>query len=207
MDLASMKDLSGGHQLTGRHNHGRQVEWGRTHTLVFLTNHLPHVNSQSLAEWDRIKVLTFPVSFVNDPDPKNLAQRKKDTTLARRLTDELPGILNWLIAGCLEWRRNGLQTPESVKRDTLTYKGDEDTLGHFEREYCITRGDEDWYSEINCNRTKLHNAYKNWALDEGFKRPLGKSNFFKKMEERGYSQKTVKGERKFAGIGLQKNRF
>ncbi|MEZ4614080.1 MAG: hypothetical protein R2867_01000 [Caldilineaceae bacterium] len=82
MDLASMKDLSGGHQLTGRHNHGRQVEWGRTHTLVFLTNHLPHVNSQSLAEWDRIKVLTFPVSFVNDPDPKNLAQRKKDTTLA-----------------------------------------------------------------------------------------------------------------------------
>ena len=128
LSTANMKQLSGGHSITGRHNFQGQVQWRRTHTLFFLTNFLPHVPSQELAEWDRIRVLTFPLSFIDDPDPNEPYQRKKDKTLDKRIgAIELSGILNWLIAGALAWRKDGLAIPSSVLSDTAAYKAEEDT--------------------------------------------------------------------------------
>ena len=195
LDLASMKDLSGGHILTGRHNHGKQVEWKRTHTLILLTNHRPHIQSQALAEWDRVRLLEFPLSFVNNPDPEKPNQRLKDKTLGERIDrDELPGILNWLIAGCLAWRCTGLSEPESVKRATAQYKQDEDTLGHFIKETCIVQGG------AKCKPIDLYKAYVEW-IDRGGK-PMGKKTFYTKIEERGFKRFLSMGFEYFEGIGI-----
>lgn len=196
LDLASMKDLSGGHLLTGRHNHGRQVEWKRTHTLILLTNHRPHVNSQSLAEWDRVKLLEFPLSFVNEPDPERPNQRRKDKTLGERIDrDELPGIFNWLLEGCLAWRIGGLDEPESVKRATAAYQQDEDTLGHFIKEVCVLGED------VRCKPVELYRQYVFWT-DVGSK-PMGKKTFYAKIEERSYRRGWVAGYEWFSGIGIK----
>lgn len=189
---ANMKQLSGGHSITGRHNHTGQVEWRRTHTLFFLTNYLPHVPSQELAEWDRIRVLTFPLSFVDNPDPVQPWQRKKDATLDKQIdTNELPGILNWLIAGALAWRSDGLAIPSSVMADTAAYRADEDTLGHFIRECCeidkdaraIARG----ISPIMVRTIELFRSYKLWFENSCNGKAMGKKIFYGKIRERGFS--------------------
>jgi len=195
LDLAAMKDLSGGHVLTGRHNHGRQVEWKRTHTLILLTNHRPHVNSQALAEWDRVKLLEFPLSFVNEPDPAKPNQRKKDKTLGDRIDqEELPGIFNRLLAGNLLWRAIGLCEPESVKSATAKYRQDEDTLGHFVLENCYVS------PEARCKPIELYRKYVEW-IDIGSK-PMGKKTFYTKIEERGFRRSESMGYEHFFGIGI-----
>ena len=39
----------------------------------------------------------------------------RDPTLADRLKEEWPGILAWMIDGCLAWQEQGLDPPESVR--------------------------------------------------------------------------------------------
>lgn len=184
LDNAAMKDLSGGHILTGRHNHGRQEEWKRTHTLILLTNHKPHVaGGGGGAEWDRLKLVNFTESFVSVPDPHKPNEHKKDPTLGAKIeATELSGLLNWLIAGCLEWKRGGLDTPEKVAKATKQYREDEDTLGRFINEWCAKDPNATEYAQ------KLYNAYKDWFISGGEGKPLGRNNFLNKLEERGFSR-------------------
>lgn len=194
MDLSTMKDLSGGHYLTGRHNYEKAVTWKRTHTILLLTNFLPHINSQGLAEWDRIKVLTFPLSFVNNPDPEKSNQRLKDKTLGERIDkSELPGVFNWLLRGAAEWRNGGLREPASVIADTAAFKGSEDTLGIFISECCVVG------PNVLCKSKDLFSAYKDWL--EG--KPMGKQTFFNKIRGRGFNEKVIHGSNFFGGIGVR----
>lgn len=197
-DLAAMKDLSGGHQMEAIPKYGKQQRWKRTHTPIMLTNHLPRVLSQGLAEWDRIKVLSFPLSFVNEPDPTKPHERKKDAVLGERIdATELPGVLNWLIAGNLTWRANGLQTPACVKADTQRYKQDEDTIGLFIAERCLID------AKAECKPLDLYNAYKFWVDEAEYGKPMGKKRFYAVIEgEKGFKRGLYEGNERFEGIGL-----
>jgi putative DNA primase/helicase len=197
LDNAAMKDLSGGHYITGRGLHEKQAEWKRTHTLILLTNHKPHVGGGGGgAEWERIKLTPFTQSFVAEPDPTDPNQHKKDPTLGERIDrDELPGILNWLIAGCLEWRRQGLQPPAVVKAATSQYRTDEDTLGRFIDECCIV------FVGARVEPNHLYQAYRKWCADNG-DREMGSRTFGDKIEDRGFQRKPSNGRRYFFGIGL-----
>ena len=54
-----------------------------------------------------------------------------DKSLPEKLREELPGILQWVIEGCLEWRRIELSPPRSVRDATENYLNQEDTLGQW----------------------------------------------------------------------------
>lgn len=199
-DAAVMKDLSGGHILTGRHNHGRQEQWHRTHTLFLLTNHKPHVpGGGGGAEWDRIKLVEFKRSFVDSPDKDKPEQHKKDKTLFPAITqNELPGVLNWLIAGAMEWRNKGLATPESVVKATAAYRSDEDTLGQFVAERCyVSKG-------VMVLAKDLYKTYCEWSHEAGNSKPMGSSTFYGKLEERGFTKRKVNVGNVFYGVGVER---
>ncbi|MEZ4870419.1 MAG: phage/plasmid primase, P4 family [Caldilineaceae bacterium] len=199
LDLAAMKDLSGGHVLVAIPKYGKEQQWKRTHTPIMLTNHLPRVFSQGLAEWDRIKLLSFPLSFVSEPDPTKPEQRQKDATLGERIdAEELPGILNWLITGCLAWREHGLQPPQSVKTDTAMYKAGEDTIGLFIADQCVVADGQ------HCKPLELFGAYKLWIDDSEYGRPMGKKRFYHAIEKtKGFARGVYAGDERFVGIGLR----
>jgi putative DNA primase/helicase len=44
-----------------------------------------------------------------------------DRYLEQKLTEEKPGILNWLIEEVLRWRKEGLNTPSIVLNTTDEY--------------------------------------------------------------------------------------
>lgn len=197
-DLSAMKDLSGGKVMSGRHNHAKQVEWVRSHTLFLLTNNKPHLAGGGAgAEWDRIKVIPFTESFVNDPDPNNPHEHKKKPALEPYiLKNELPGVLNWLIEGLLEWRKNGLQPPKTVTDETQAYRKDEDTIGDFIEDCCLLGG-----QEKRVKPQDLYDAYKEWCVKVGTAYP-GRKTFLGKVKKRKGIGELKSGQLWITGIGL-----
>ena len=66
---------------------------------------------------------------------------ERDLTLADRLKAEWPGILAWMIQGCLDWRRQGLAPPEAVTSATAEYMSSEDALATWMEEACVLKAD------------------------------------------------------------------
>lgn len=175
-DVAAMKDFSGGVKLQSRDLYGGQTEWYRTHTLILMTNHLPHINSNSTSEWDRIKVVKFPLTFTDNPDPAKPWERQKDTSLFQRIVEtESAGVLNWLLEGYAEYKEVGLATPKEVRDETETYRVMEDSLGFFFSECCTI---------IETAEVKRAGLYAVYCTHMGQEKRLGKKKFFEEVAKR-----------------------
>ena len=62
--------------------------------------------------WRRIHLVPFEVT---------IAQEARDPNLFDKLKAELPGILNWAIAGCRDWQAHGLCPPAAVTGAVADY--------------------------------------------------------------------------------------
>jgi putative DNA primase/helicase len=193
LDIGKVKWLTGSDTLVGRPPHGKHmVEFEPTHTLFLLTNHKPVIPPHEFAMWERIHLIPFDLSYVDEPKRPN--ERKRDPDLPEKLREESSGILAWLIRGCLEWQRVGLNPPVIVKAATSKYKEDEDILGHFLEERT--------YTELTARVPAgvLYNAYKRWCEDYGYS-PLGGRKFGERMGERFKKRAGAKGNF-YEGIAL-----
>lgn len=107
LNAGRVKLLVGGDTLCGRPPFGkREVQFQPTHTLLLLTNHKPKADPSDYALWQRVHLIPFTLSFVDNPTGPN--ERRRDPYLAERLRAEASGILAWLVRGCLAWQRDGL---------------------------------------------------------------------------------------------------
>jgi putative DNA primase/helicase len=114
-----------------------------THTVFLGTNHRPEVRGTDHAIWRRLKLIPFDVTIPED---------EQDKTLPETLRSELPGILAWIVRGCIEYQRDGLGEPEQVKDATKGYRSDMDPLEAFIDECCVV-GPDVW-----CKFANLYSA-------------------------------------------------
>ncbi len=132
---SKVKLLSGGDFLVGRAPHAkREVQFKPSHVLFLLTNAPPRVKfGGDLALWERVRILRFPLSFVDRPEgaPLKDDERRRNVNLKENLRKEGPGILAWLIRGYHEYKKRGLTEPEAVRQETLEYRKAQDHLGEF----------------------------------------------------------------------------
>lgn len=153
---ARVKWLTGGDTLKARNPHDRyETSFVPSHTLFLLTNHKPHAPSDDFAFWERLHLIPFPISFV-DRIPQAENEREADKYLETKLRAEYPGILAWLVRGCIEWQQDGLDPPAVVREATAGYRRDEDMLADFVDECCIVDADE------RVTATALYNAFTTW---------------------------------------------
>jgi putative DNA primase/helicase len=150
---ALMKQMTGGDRIRARRMRQDFFEFNPTHKLFLAANHKPAVRGGDYATWRRIKLVPFTVTI---PD------EEKDKALPDKLRGELPGILNWAVAGCLDWQRNGLGEPDEVREATAAYQGEQDLLGAFIAERCLT-GD----SAFTCKASDLYAAFCRWCEASG----------------------------------------
>jgi putative DNA primase/helicase len=124
-----------------------------------------------------------------------IPEKQRDLKLLEKLLQELPGILNWAIKGCLEWQKNGLAAPRIVLDATAEYRDEEDELGDFIAERCIPGG--------QVNRKQLYDAYHEWAEAGGTKMPMKHKAFAKRIRVRpGISEGKSGKNRYWNGISL-----
>ena len=59
-----------------------------------------------------------------------------DRSLEDKLKAEWPGILRWMIDGCLDWQARGLVRPASVTNATAEYFSNQDLVGQWLADKC-----------------------------------------------------------------------
>ena len=137
-NAAKVKELVGGDTLSGRAAYGRDhKEFRPSHLLLLLTNTKPTANSADYALWQRIHLIEFGISFVENPT--GTTEKPADLKLAEKLKAEGPGVLAWMVRGCLRFNREGLKVPDQVRAAVARYRAEEDIIGNFIAERCIEK--------------------------------------------------------------------
>jgi len=67
------------------------------------------------------------------------AERVGTDTLLARFREESSGILNWMLRGCLEYQKRGLDPPQAVINATAVYREEQDPIGDFLQECCVEK--------------------------------------------------------------------
>jgi putative DNA primase/helicase len=121
----------------------------------------------------------------------------KDLKLEKKLRAEWSGILRWMINGCLDWQRNGLQRPDIVRGATELYFAEQDIVARWIEDEC-ERGRN--LSETN---ERLFAGWKEYAETNGDQ--VGtKKWFLAQLGRLGYTSiKDVFGIRGRGFLGLK----
>jgi putative DNA primase/helicase len=181
-----VKQMTGGDRIKARFMRQDFFEFDPTHKIWLAANHRPVVRGTDHAIWRRIKLVPFEVTI---PEPK------QDPKLPEKLRAELPGILAWVVRGCLEWQREGLGEPEEVRSATESYRADMDPIGEFLEEMCILN-ENAWTAA-----SELRRGYLGWAKDAG-ENPLDWHAVTDRLKERGCREKRRHVGRGWQGIEL-----
>jgi putative DNA primase/helicase len=147
-----VKRLTGEDVITARFMYKEFAEFTMAGKIWLATNYKPEVTGTDHAIWRRILLVPYPVRFSED---------KRDPHLREKLVDELPGILNWLIEGCREWRESGLKPPEAVIAETATYRKDMDRIGRFLEEACFVP------AGVATKASEVYRHYQKWCKGAG----------------------------------------
>ena len=179
---AAVKLMTGGDTLKGRPLNAQMIEIQPNHTLFLLTNERPSAPASDQGFWSRCLLIKWTERFVDKPTLPN--EHPIDVHLPEKLEGELEGILRWLVEGCLEWQRDGLNPPLRVIQDTDEYRGDVDILGRFLSEDCIHLPG----GRVQC--AELYEHYEKWAKANGLK-PWSSIKFSKELQARGLERKKI----------------
>jgi len=183
-----VKQLTGGDPIRARRMRADYFEFMPTHKLILAGNHLPRINGTDHGIWRRIAVVPFEVTFEGD---------RQDKHLPAKLAAESPGILRWMVEGCLEWQRSGLCVPGRVRAATADYRRTEDHLGRFIGSCCVV-GDT-----FSVTSRALREVYEQWCEDEG-ERAWSAHAIGRELLARGFDSAQVGAARtrSWLGIGL-----
>ena len=172
---AKVKRLTGSDRISARFLHQNLFEFAPTHKLFLLANFKPRINVEDMAILRRIKLIPFnhvvPVDQV-------------DGKLTEKLKAELPGILNWMLAGLAQWQAGqGLgdaYTPDIMKAAKDGYIEENDTLGEFIAEctFVVDGG--------SVTKDGLYRRYREWCESAGRQGVMCKNKLSTKLMARGW---------------------
>jgi putative DNA primase/helicase len=129
---AIIKLLTGGEPILIRKMREEFVEIEPVFKLTISGNHKPNVRGTDDGIWRRILLVPFDQQI-----PKDAV----DPLLPQKLWEERSGVLNWLLAGTLDFLAGGLREPEGVLQATEQFRDDSDPVRTFLLDACKITGD------------------------------------------------------------------
>lgn len=119
---AQVKAFTGGEPILIRPLHKEFVEIVPEFKLVLSGNHEPVIRGGDHGIWRRTLIVPFE---------QQIPKAEMDRSLGDKLWAERDGILNWLIAGCLEYLESGLNPPDAVMAATAAHRETQDPIMSF----------------------------------------------------------------------------
>jgi putative DNA primase/helicase len=186
LDETLIKALTGQETVRARHLYAKAFEFKPTFKLWFSANHKPVIRGTDLAIWRRIRLVPFMVTIpLDDIDPN----------LGDKLRAELPGILNWVVAGALAWRRDGLKPPPIMQIVTEQYRTESDVMGAFLSECC------DVGASYEVGASELYLAFKRWCERNKEWLP-SQTHFGRRLDDRGFTVRRTSTHKIRRGLQL-----
>jgi putative DNA primase/helicase len=106
-----IKTLTRGDTIAARFMRQDYFEFAPQFKLVIAGNHKPGLRSVDEAIRRRFHLLPFTVT---------IPHAERNPNLREQLKAEWPGILSWMLEGCLDWQRRGLCPPKAVLDATVS---------------------------------------------------------------------------------------
>jgi putative DNA primase/helicase len=186
LNESRIKQLTGDAIQKGRHLYGRHFEFIPTHHLFISGNYKPHLGPDD-GIWRRLYLIHFT---------EQITAEEKDPDLLDKLREELPGVLAWLVRGCLEWRRDGLNPPSVVTEATAEYRQDEDVLGRFIDD-CLR-----FAPGLKATSSALNERLREWCRQDGVDSPTSKT-LAQRLFQRGINKpRQSNGQRVYEGVAV-----
>ncbi|MGM5002976.1 phage/plasmid primase, P4 family [Tardiphaga sp. 538_B7_N1_4] len=185
---ARIKQLTGGDPISARFMRQDFFTFKPQFKLTVVGNHRPTLVKVDDAMRRRFNV----IAFENKP-------ATPDPMLESKLLKEAPEILRWMIEGCLDWQKNGLVRPESVKQATEQYFDDQDLFSAWLEEWCeVDIGNQFKWEPV----MDLFASWKGYAESNGEQAGTAKS-LSSALRARGLERKRITGGRTaYVGIRL-----
>ena len=187
LNEARLKMLAGEDPVTARFLHSEFFTFVPVAKFWLSVNHKPVVNDDSTGYWRKIRLIPFVESF----------EGRADKELKAALRAEYPGILAWMVRGCVAWQDRGLTPPDVVRLATENYRTESDPLAVFLIERCLIG------PGFTTRASDLYKAYQRWADDSGLKdrERLSSTKFGRLISTRFQKRQTNAGN-SYIGIGL-----
>jgi P4 family phage/plasmid primase-like protien len=204
LPAARIKALCGGDTISCRRMREDYWTFAPTHQLQLQTNHLPRVTDTGAAVWARLLLINWGVTI---PD------HEQDKSLKTKLWAERCQIMGWIVEGAMAYLRHGLDTPASVTAAVEQWRGEEDLIGQFLAECCVSweehgrlrkaggkPAEPEWY---RTSKSSLYTAYSTWCEGSGC-RALSAANLRRELVSRGYTEARVghESQRVWLTLGL-----
>jgi putative DNA primase/helicase len=174
---ARIKALTGGDRIAARFMRQDFFEYTPQFKLLIGGNHRPSLRTVDEAIRRRVNLVPFTVT---------IPPEERDLGLKEKLKAEWPGILQWMIEGCVAWQRDGLDPPDAVREATREYLAAEDAISLWLETCCVIS------PHAQVGSTALFQSWAAWA--DAAREPVGTQKLFsEKLEARFKKQKMEKG--------------
>jgi putative DNA primase/helicase len=205
IDASMFKKLASGEEIEARLPYHEPFTMTDYAKLIFNINRLESANIEHTHGFER-RVLIIP--FL-----QTIAEKDQDKDLHHKILSNRAGVLNWVIEGSEEVIKNrGVFVSDECENFKSTFIKEADSAAMFEAEHIIANLDKNavwsnptWQkympeSEKTCSSSmdgtgyseivhKIYQEYKVYCIEAGFKKPLGRNNFTKRMEAIGFEKK------------------
>lgn len=170
LNIALIKQLTGGDTYTARYLNENPVEFRPEGKIFINANHLPRAADDTVFSSGRVKLIPFDRHFT---------EGEQDTGLKKffRKQKNMSGILNWLIAGYRILQSEGLSLPPQIVSAISAYRSEADVFGAFIEENTVP------LDGARIATSELYSVYMSWAKDNGY-RPLNSKNFVGELRRR-----------------------
>ena len=141
--------------------------------LIYACNVMPTAETVNGLD-RRFRFVEFPCQYVDNPNPRNPKQKKRDFNLIPKLLKELPGIFNWAYEGYEMLRRVNYFT-DTMEQAELIHQFKQTSNP-------VTVFCEDYDSSLQgvVDRGEIYGWYRSWCDETGHK-PLSREKFMPKL--------------------------
>jgi putative DNA primase/helicase len=190
VDMELVKRLTGGERIAVRTLFKGYFEFMPRAKVHWSGNDKPGLNGGDYATFRRLLLVHWNVTIPQE-------RRRDIEEVVGEFVSEGPGILNWLIAGALDYlATGGVYVAASVEADTEEYRRDSDPMGRF-FDACVVTD-----AEGRIQGDELFQAYVSFCMANGLYVPKAGKGLFMQAGKRFGAAKEIRGRSHYMGVRL-----
>jgi P4 family phage/plasmid primase-like protien len=156
LQVNTIKLFSGEDAISTRGLHEKQRRWKPRFICILVCNDIPRLDENSWAGWRRMRVISFPTLFVDNPIRPN--EREKDPEIGEKLMERATAFISILITFNRRFKTEGLSEPALVSAATQKYQTANDIVAEFCEDY-VEEGERGTILALK----EMYPVFKRWA--------------------------------------------